>query len=144
MLPINVVSGCHNLQFDVSIRNILSQQHRYRGEAILECFGWRMTRKIGGGAIVTLGCTALGYTKEDKDSFAGGLNELEVMFFEQYGQHQQDIVGDTWAGAITSYLDSYTPIDWGDEATSDPWIDVKVVQSWVLFGDPSLKIGGYP
>ena len=102
-----------------------------------------MTRKIGGGSIATIGCTALGYTKEDKDSFAGGLNELEVEFFKQYGQNEVEVLGDTWAAAIDWYLDTY-PVNWSTVAVSDSWIDTKVVQSWALFGDPSLQIGGYP
>jgi hypothetical protein len=102
-----------------------------------------MTRKIGGGSIATIGCTALGYTKEDKDSFKGGLNEIEVEFFREYGQNNIDILGDTWVAAVASYLDKY-PIDWQNSEDKDSWIDTKVVQSWALFGDPSLQIGGYP
>ena len=98
-----------------------------------------MTRKINGGSIATIGCSALGYTKEDKDSFEGGLNWLEVTFFYHYGQNNTHLLGKAWADAITSYLDMY-PIEW---VAKDSFIDAKVVQSWVLFGDPSLKIGGY-
>ena len=101
------------------------------------------TRKIGGGSIATIGSTALGYTKEDKTSFAGGTNEIEVEFFHDYGQHHVNILGDAWADAIHSYLDKY-PVNWSGPAVSDSWIDTKVVQSWVLIGDPSLRIGGYP
>jgi len=143
MYPVCVVSGCHNSQFDVSILNYLNRLAWYRGEATYECWGWRMTRKIGGGSIATIGCTALGYTKEDKDSFKGGLNEIEVEFFREYGQNNIDILGDTWVAAVASYLDKY-PIDWQNSEDKDSWIDTKVVQSWALFGDPSLQIGGYP
>ena len=123
---------------------MLDKQSRYVGEAAVECWGWRMTRKINGGSVATLGCTALGYTKEDKDSFEGGLNELEIEFFKNYGQNNIDILGETWKAAISSYIDVYSPINWNTEAISDSWIDTKVVQSWILFGDPSIKIGGYP
>jgi hypothetical protein len=143
MYPVCIVSGCHNSQFDVSILKYFNRLAWIRGEAALECWGWRMTRKIGGGSIATIGCTALGYTKEDKISFKGGLNELEVEFFKEYGQNKIDIVGDTWAAAVSSYLDKY-PINWDISNERDVWIDTKVAQSWALFGDPSLKIGGYP
>jgi len=142
-LPVCVVSGCHNSQFDVSLWRILNRRSRYLGEAAAECWGWRMTRRIGGGSIATVGCSALGYTKEDKVSFSGGLNELESLFFKAYGQDDITIVGETFSTAITSYLDTYTPIHWNTTAVGDSFIDVKVVQSWVLFGDPSLQIGGY-
>jgi len=152
-LPICVVSGCHNSQFNVTLLNFFKgikeeglkffQWTFYRKEWVPECWSWRMTRKLGGGSIATIGCTALGYTKEDKKSFKGGINELEVEFFKQYGQNGSNVLGDTWAAAITWYLDTY-PINWSTPAGSDSWIDAKVVQSWALFGDPSLQIGGYP
>ena len=102
-----------------------------------------MTRKIGGGSVATIGCIALGYTKEDKVLFKGGINELEVQFFKQYGQNNVEVLGDTWAAAITWYVNTY-PVDWNTQAVNDSWIDAQVVESWVLFGDPSLRIGGYP
>ena len=143
MYPVCVVSGCHNCQLDVSIFKIFNKIARYHGEATLECWGWRLTRKIGGGSIATIGCTALGFTKEDKNSFKGALNEIEVMFFKQYGQNNIEVIGDTWAAAITEYIDTY-PVNWGMSAATDPWIDAQVVETWILFGDPSLQIGGYP
>ncbi|MGF3555252.1 MAG: hypothetical protein ACQXXF_08345, partial [Thermoplasmatota archaeon] len=83
------------------------------------------------------------HTKEDKPvSFAGGINELEVEFFKQYGQYNIDIIGDAWAGAVKWYIDTY-PVDWNLELTNESWVDVQVVSTWILFGDPTLKIGGY-
>ncbi|EMR75330.1 hypothetical protein MBGDF03_00413 [Thermoplasmatales archaeon SCGC AB-540-F20] len=85
----------------------------------------------------------MGFTKEDKNSFKGALNEIEVMFFKQYGQNNIEVIGDTWAAAITEYINTY-PVNWGMSATTDPWIDAQVVETWILFSDPSLQIGGYP
>jgi hypothetical protein len=141
-LPICVVSGCHNCQFDVSIFNIFNKTKKGRGEATFECWGWRMTRKIGGGSIGTIGCAALGFTKEDKVLFKGGINELEVEFFKQYGQNDIDVLGDTWKAAVNWYVDTY-PINWAQELKNDSWIDIQVASTWTLLGDPSLKIGGY-
>ena len=45
--------------------------------------------------------------------------------------------------AISGYLDRY-PIDWDTPAAWDFAIDAKTVQQWVILGDPSLRIGGYP
>ena len=143
MLPVCVVSGCHNSQFDVSIFKFFNATARSHGEYAPECWSWHMTRKIGGGSIATIGCTALGFTKEDKVSFKGGINEIEVAFFKQYGQNEIDILGDAWTAAVDWYLDTY-PVDWNTPLSNDSWIDVQVPQSWVILGDPSLKIGGYP
>ncbi|UCF12540.1 MAG: hypothetical protein JSW06_10995 [Thermoplasmatales archaeon] len=140
--PVCVVSGCHNSQFDVSIFKFFNRVTRNRGEGTLECWSWRLTRKIGGGSIATIGCTALGFTKEDKDSFQGALNEIEVMFFKQYGQNNIEVIGDTWSAALTEYIDTY-PVNWNITTSGDSWIDAQVVETWTLFGDPSLLIGGY-
>jgi len=139
--PICVVSGCHNSQFDVSVFRILNSLARYRGEYTPECWSWWLTRKIGGGSVATLGCSALGYTKEDKDSFDGGLNWVEVEFFRQYGQENQNIIGDAWQAAVANYVTNY-PVYWNQTTAGDSFIDAKVPQSFVLFGDPSLAIGG--
>jgi len=141
-LPVCVISGCHNLQFDVDIFNVFNKTKRWRCEATFESIGWRLTRKILGGSIATIGTSALGFTKEDKDSFSGGINEIEVEFFNQYGNEEKEILGDAFNGAIEWYVETY-PINWNTSSTEDSWIDTQVVQSWTLFGDPSLKIGGY-
>ena len=122
--------------------NYFDKIKRGRAEYPLECFGWLMTRRVFGGSIATLGCTALGFTKEDKVSFAGGINELEVKFLEEYSKNNRDVIGETWANAISWYINTY-PIDWNLELTNDNWVDLQVASTWILFGDPSLKIGGY-
>ena len=141
--PIVVLSGCHNLQFDVDILNIFDRIARRHGEIAYECIGWRLTRKIGGGSIATIGATALGFTKEDKDSFTGGINEIEVAFFMEYGKNKFEMLGDTWAAAVNWYVSTYT-VDWDTLSVDDSWIDAQVPSTWILFGDPSLRIGGYP
>jgi hypothetical protein len=142
-LPVVVVSGCHNSQFDVCLIRILNYSYIYKQEDIPECWSERILAVPSGGAIAALGCTALGYTKEDKSSFKGGINELEGAFFHAYGQQHTTTVGDTWAAAITWYAQTY-PVDWNASAWGDSWLDTKIIQSWALLGDPSLMIGGYP
>ena len=56
---------------------------------------------------------------------------------------QADQLGNAWADAISAYLDDF-PIDWTQQAFNDTALDAKTVQEWLLLGDPSLKIGGYP
>jgi hypothetical protein len=142
-LPVCVVSGCHNSQFDVCLRRVFNASTRWKQEYIPECWSERILREPTGGAIAVLGCTAIGYTKEDKTSFKGGINELEGAFFHAYGHDHVTILGDTWAAAVTWYAQTY-PVGWSSSALGDSWIDTKVIQSWALLGDPSLQIGGYP
>jgi prepilin-type processing-associated H-X9-DG protein len=145
MFPVCIVGGCHNLQFDVNFFNLLKNfkdTFRY-GTWVPECWGWKLTRMYRGGSIATIGCTGLGMTKEDKESQEGASDYLDAQFFYEYGMNGTDILGETWGKAISNYLDKY-PIDWNTPATWDYAIDAKTVQQWVLLGDPSLKIGGYP
>lgn len=142
-LPVCVVSGCHNSQFDVCLRRVFNASTRWKQEYVPECWSERILREPTGGAIAALGCTALGYTKEDKTSFKGGINELEGAFFHAYGHDHVTILGDTWVAAVTWYAQTY-PVGWSSSALGDSWIDTKVIQSWALLGDPSLQIGGYP
>ena len=82
-------------------------------------------------------------TKEDKVSFSGAGDYLEPTFFYEYGQNGTQYLGETWANTITDYINKY-PVDWNEAAAGDAAIDAKTVQQWVLLGDPSLRIGGYP
>ncbi len=140
-LPICVVGGCHNSLFNVS----LTHPSWTFGMPVYECWSWRLTSLPRGGAIATLGSTGLGYGKADKfhpeDGGAG--NWLDVLFFDACSQQNIDILGRAWSNAVTTYLKQY-PINWNATAFHDPALDAKTVEEWVLLGDPSLKIGGYP
>jgi len=140
-LPICVVSACHNCQFDVHPARIFTDPY-YSYTWVKECWGWHLTSKYNGGAIATIGNTATGYSKEDKQSQKGADSYLDPKFFWEYGINGTDILGKAWANAINDYLDEF-PIDWDSPSGSDYSIDAKTVQQWVLIGDPSLKIGGY-
>ena len=140
--PIVVVGGCHNLQFDVHFQKIFEDPFYYF-TWIPECWGWKLTRTFNGGSVATLGCSGLGMTKEDKDSFSGAGDYLEPSFFYQIGENNSEYLGDAWMNTLSMYLDKY-PIDWNTPAAWDYAIDAKTVQQWVMLGDPSLKIGGYP
>jgi hypothetical protein len=158
MLPICIVGGCHNNEFDVTPKNILKgikeEGLRYFSSRISpsgtfwhytwirECWGWKLTRISHGGSIATIGCTGLGMSKEDKESFSGAGDYLEPTFFYEYAVNGTTTLGKAWGYAITDYLNRY-PIDWNTPAAKDSAIDAKTVQQWALFGDPSLKIGGY-
>lgn len=157
-LPVVVVGGCHNGQFDVTLRNIikgiLQDGLRYfsikpgnigefwSSEWVPNCWAWWLTSKIGGGAIATIANTGLGTHGEDdsdNNSIADYLEVLdgwmELRFLQLYGEENYDILGENHGETLTGYLQRFH----GDEAK----MDVKMIQQWELFGDPSLKIGGY-
>ena len=145
-LPICVVGGCHNSQFNVTATTFLFDALWVYGP-VPECFSWLLTKKIGGGSIATMGNTGLGYGKvgnsgdldgdgiDDPDCVEGLGGYLETQFFKAYGVNGYDILGETWGQAITQYLTTYPGMTYK--------LDCKTVQQWALLGDPSLKIGGY-
>jgi len=47
-----------------------------------------------------------------------------------------DILGEVWGGTISKYLTVFPGMENQQDA--------KTISQWVLLGDPSLKIGGYP
>jgi hypothetical protein len=159
MLPVCVVGGCHNSEFDVTPYNIIKglkeEGFGYFGASadsygsfwkytwVRECWSWKLTSVSKGGSIATIGCTGLGMSKEDKQSFSGAGDYMEPTFFHEYGVNGTRILGRVWGNAITDYLQRY-PIDWQTPAAKDFAIDAKTVQQWALLGDPSLMIGGYP
>jgi len=156
-LPVTVVGGCHNGEFDVTMWNIIKgflkdglRYFRLRPKVggfwsrgwIPNCWAWWLTSKVGGGAIATIANTGLGtHGTEDMDnnSIPDYLEILdgwlELRFLEFYGTEKMDILGENHGATLTGYLHRFL----GD----DTKIDVKMVQQWELFGDPSLKIGGY-
>ncbi len=148
-LPVCVVGGCHNSQFNVSLfATLLKKPFMWtHGLPVPECWSWHLTRKIGGGSIATIGNTGLGYEAggEYGDRDGDGVNEpdcveayggyLERCFYDTFNK-SAGILGEVWGGAINKYLDTYPGMDF-------QW-DAKVVEEWALLGDPSLKIGGYP
>jgi hypothetical protein len=106
------------------------------------CWGWWLTSKANGGAIATIANTGLG-THGDGDSDNNLIADylevldgwLELRFLQLYGEYGFDCLGENHGDTLSGYLNRFL----GDNAK----MDVKMVQQWELFGDPSLKIGGY-
>lgn len=149
-LPIAVVGGCHNSQFNVSmVRGLLDILNYYypklpkltcwcNGFPVPETFSWRLIRNPHGGAIASMGNTGLGYGMPGIDLTTGGGDSwITIEFFRQYGQYGHQVLGQAYAQTLTAYLNSF---DMTDLAAGHP----KTVQQWVLLGDPTLMIGGYP
>ncbi len=148
-LPVTVIGGCHNSQFNVSsipaFLDILPYyfkfaKNRYlwtHGQPVPECFSWYLVKLKNGGSIATMGNTGLGYGMPGKECTTGGGDSwITIEFFKQYGADGHDILGEAHSQAITSYVNTFEMNDLEAGHT-------KTVQQWVLLGDPSLKIGGY-
>ena len=138
-LPICIVGGCHNSQFDVHLLRILKDPYNYF-TWIYSCWSWKLTNSIKGGSIATIGNTGLSW--QGLEYGGGGNNWINLQFFKEYNNGNK-ILGDVWKNSICAYLDSF-PIDWNAPNGEISSLDAKTVQEWLLIGDPTLRIGGYP
>jgi hypothetical protein len=127
-LPVVVIGGCNTASFD---KDLIRGSICYT----IECFSWMYARKLFGGGIATLGNTAI-CKSESGENYPDIYNGyLACRFFEIYG-NGTDIIGDIWKQEITKYVQIYD--------ASEDMLHCKAVENWVLLGDPSLRIGGYP
>jgi len=150
-LPIFIIGGCHNSQFDVSPFNLLRDFRKeglgyfksdeyesgsfWKFEWISECLGWRLVSSRNGGAIATIANTGLGFCYFGNYTPNGLAGWIEPRFFYDYSVLGIDVLGELHKQVITEYVSNFN--------VQNDRSDCKTVQQWVLLGDPSLKIGGY-
>lgn len=148
-LPVVIVGGCSNGQFNVSltnnIRDILKYGIRqyffeppfyfYHRKGIPHCWSWSLVNKQQGGAIAVISNTCLGYGLRAENWSTGRGRWMEMAFFRSYSQGNT-ILGQTHGQNMIAYLNEFY--------VSGDIIDHKMVQQWALLGDPSLRIGGIP
>jgi hypothetical protein len=136
-LPIVIVGGCHNALYNVSmIPAMLDNNHsktRYfcYGIPVPECFSAGLVLKAHGGAIASTGCTGYGFgTGGDPNTLSGA---LEMNLFWNIGYGNQTNLANAHSLAITKYLNE----------NDIEQIAAFCITNWALFGDASLRIGGY-
>ena len=144
MYPIMMVGGCHNSQFDVSPLNLLidPEHSLYFSTHSFWCWSWAFITRFNGGAIASIGSTGYGgvnigdhNANEIPDCVEGADGWFETQFFRIYNEEHVDILGETYSQVISDYIDNF-PI-YNDR------YDCKIIETHVLMGDPTLKIGGY-
>jgi hypothetical protein len=93
------------------------------------CFAWSIVKKPAGGAIASLGATRVAFCNTDERGPHGGAGLLNMGFFEAYEP------GVSVGQMLTQGINYYINLGWKDYLT---------LEEFVLIGDPSLKVGGYP
>ena len=140
--PVVVVGGCHNSLLNVSFIPTFQDKDNSMsthcwGLPTPECWSERLVNVGKGGAIATIGNTGYGYGLLNEWCTSGGLDGyITTEFFVQYGTYGYDSLGETYSQTITEYLNHFDP-EWDDSHQ-------KSVEQWILIGDPSLELGGYP
>jgi len=149
MLPVTIVGGCHNAQYNVSLLNILkgilehgsqyfSTEESFgdvgHREWVPRCWAWAMANKNGGGCIAIIANTGLGYGASGEEWNQRRGRVMEMNFFRSYSDGYENL-GETHGMDVIYFMNDFPPMD--DQ------IDCKIAQQWALLGDPSLLIGGY-
>lgn len=135
-LPFMVIDGCHNAQFDVTMQHVVEYGGMgYPGNYWLDwsphdgC-SWFVLQE-GGGAIATIGNTALGYGYINDYATEGLGGWIMPRIAYQYSKGIRalgELVGQT----ITDYIDNF-PVQ-------TDMVDRKTIDERALIGDPSLKL----
>ena len=99
------------------------------------CFCWGLIVKPRGGAIASTGDTGYGLGSEDEgvDNPISLSSALEINFFWQIGNNSVTNLAKAHSQAITKYINEHAIHQ----------LDAFCITNWQLFGDPSLKLGGY-
>jgi hypothetical protein len=134
-LPVVIVGGCHNGMYNVSMIPCITEKKEGTyftyGWPVPVCFSWGLIVKPRAGAIASTGCTGYGFgSGEDPYALSGA---LEMNFFWQVGNNSVTNLAKAHSQAITKYLNE----------NSIYQIDAFCITNWALFGDPSLRFGGY-
>jgi hypothetical protein len=133
--PVIIVGGCHNAMYNVSIlpgmKDKAGTSYFVFGYPAPVCFSWGLVIKPRGGAIASTGCTGYGMGYEGNPVSLSG--ELESNFFYEIGNGSTNLA-QAHSRAIQKFL--------AEEEIGQ--IEAFCITNWALFGDPSLRLGGYP
>jgi Peptidase family C25 len=133
-LPVVIVGGCHNALYNITLLGTLLDKTGQYFCAVPSpvCFSWGLVVKPRGGAIASTGCTGYGLDTGVDDP-VGRSAGLEMNFFWQIGNNSVTNLAAAHSQAIIKYLNEHEIRQ----------IDAFCITNWALFGDPSLKLGGY-
>lgn len=129
-LPVAVFGGCNCGDFNNTSSPI----------------AWEFVKHKNGGAIASFACTTgsiIALTSLCTETLTG---HLTMGVFKSYSEGKY-IAGEIWSDTIVNYLNDEDAISLGDAFSYLNWnhclSNHQVIEEWTLFGDPSLKIGGY-
>jgi hypothetical protein len=150
-LPIVLTSACHISKFDVNgslvphifefLKNgfkYFEDKYWFKKYGISDCWTWWMTRKPAGGCIASVGDTGYGWGYVGQWITIGLSGWISQRFFHTYGVQESTKLGEMHGTAVADYINLIGGVNerWGN-------LDRKTIEGWVLFGDPSLQVGGY-
>ena len=121
-LPIVVLEACSNGDYS-------------KESGVPTPIAWEFVKKEGGGAIATFATTTYAWGTIGTVCLVRVSGYITFHLFQAYSSGR-NTPAMMLAQAQTDYLNN--------NVEYHEWVDYATLEEWVLFGDPSLKIGGYP
>ena len=134
-LPIIFFDACLTAKIDYVLQDLLDYRAYFVFNLLAKilkvntsqrepCYAWAFVNHENGGAIATIGATRTAFGGVDD-----GAGKMSIEFFSAYNTSQY--LGEMMTRMQNGYLTDVS----GDDFT---------VEEFILLGDPTLKIGGYP
>lgn len=140
-LPVVFFDACLTARLDFNMKMFSNRYPRmvslfetltgitYDPTNLTPCFAWKFITMKNGGAIATIGATRPAYTLVDKNGVYAGAGYLDVAFFKAY--EEGVTLGEMFTEAQNDYINNVGK-------------DYFTIEVFILLGDPSLMVGGYP
>jgi hypothetical protein len=134
-LPVMFFDACLTAKIDYVLQDLLDYKEYFIFNILatllnintsqrLPCYAWAFVNHENGGAIATIGATRTAYGGIDS-----GAGKMSIEFFSAY--ETSDYLGEMMTQMQNGYI-------------TDVPDDSFTVEEFILLGDPTLKIGGYP
>lgn len=107
-------------------------------------FAWEIVKHETGGSIASFAPTTIGLELPGTLAASVWTGKEAISIFEAYADGKNTL-GEIWSESIIRHLED--EVAWSlYEIFDEPvlWMNYLSLENWMLFGDPSLKIGGYP
>lgn len=135
-LPVAVIPSCYCGDFD----------------SVNSPFAWEFVNHQDGGSIASYALTTSGNIWPSTLATESLSGHTAMSVFQSYADGIVN-AGDIWRECICRYLDDDEAMALGTMNSSSSfikisgipvWMNNVALEQWILLGDPSLKIGGYP
>ncbi|PNX46763.1 MAG: hypothetical protein BV456_11845, partial [Thermoplasmata archaeon M8B2D] len=140
MYPFFTLDGCHSGQFNVTMQQAIDAgglvfpRSHFLEWAPTDMCSWALLQE-GGGSIGTVGVSALGYGYINDYIIEGLGGWIMPRFAHAYAIQGLETTGEIFAQGITDYINIIDSLNIDD-------IDRKTIEERVLFGDPTVRLGG--
>ncbi len=139
-LPIMFFDACLTAKLDFNLSDLASYYKtvnfalklmgvKYDTSNYMPCFAWCCLIQDDGGGIGAIGATRPAYSMVDERGVYAGAGYLDWMFFKSYSEDVH--LGEMLTQAQMLYM-------------TTNFKDYFTIEEYILLGDPSLKVGGYP